>query len=94
MNYPSSDIALRGFIFHLSLRSAPFLKLYRLVIISCPVLVLAMTSPTYSTELFEKQLVQVLTTTYNSGIKSKRYLDAKTGLPFHIEWINPNKQGK
>ena len=31
---------------------------------------------------------RVLTTTYNSGAQSKRYLDAQ-GMPFDIEWVKP-----
>ena len=31
---------------------------------------------------------RVLTTTYNSGAQSKRYLDAK-GMPFDIVWVKP-----
>ena len=34
-------------------------------------------------------LVQVLTTTYNSGLVSKRYLDINTGLPFDCIWVKP-----
>ena len=46
----------------------------------------------YSVELHaEHGLVQVLTTTYNSGLVSKRYLDIKTGLPFDCIWIKPGK---
>lgn len=36
----------------------------------------------------EGQLCKVVTTTYNSGVISKRYLDA-TGMPFDIEWVKP-----
>jgi len=36
-------------------------------------------------------LVQVLTTTYNSGLVSKRYLDINTGLPFDCIWVKPKK---
>jgi hypothetical protein len=39
--------------------------------------------------MFQEQLVQVSTVTYKNGIVSKRYLDAKTGLPFHVEWTKP-----
>lgn len=44
---------------------------------------------TLSVVSFQGELTKVLTTTYKSGIVSKRYLDAKTGLPFHVEWIKP-----
>lgn len=40
----------------------------------------------------EHGLTKVLTTTYKSGLVSKRYLDAQTGLPFHVEWIKPKSQ--
>ena len=33
-------------------------------------------------------LCKVLTTTYNSGAQSKRYLDAQ-GMPFDIVWVKP-----
>lgn len=36
-------------------------------------------------------LSQVLTTTYKSGMITKRYLDIKTGLPFDIIWVRPKQ---
>lgn len=48
-----------------------------------------MTSQSVSVVSFQGELTRVLTTTYKSGIVSKRYLDAQTGLPFHVEWIKP-----
>lgn len=36
----------------------------------------------------EGVFTKVLTTTYNSGMKSKRYLDAQ-GMPFDIVWVKP-----
>ena len=44
---------------------------------------------TMSVVSFQGELTKVLTTTYKSGVVSKRYLDAQTGLPFHVEWIKP-----
>lgn len=46
----------------------------------------------YSVEFHaEHGLVQVLTTTYNSGEITKKYLDIKTGIPFDIVWVKPAK---
>lgn len=52
-----------------------------------------MNSPIRTTEFHpENGITEVLTTTYKSGIVSKKYLDAKTRLPFDVIWLNP--QGK
>ena len=32
---------------------------------------------------------KVLTTTYKSGVISKRYLDIETNIPFDIVWLAP-----
>lgn len=38
-------------------------------------------------------LTRVLTTTYNSGAQSKRYLNAQ-GVPFDIVWVKPLNKKK
>lgn len=44
---------------------------------------------TLSIVSFQGELTKVLTTTYKSGLVSKRYLDIKTDLPFHVEFVKP-----
>ena len=56
-----------------------------------------MNSPIRTTEFHpEYGITEVLTTTYKSGaykgIVSKKYLDAKTRLPFEVIWLNPQGQ--
>lgn len=47
---------------------------------------------TLSVVKFQGDFTKVLTTTYKSGAVSKRYLDIKTGLPFHVEFVKPKNK--
>ena len=52
-----------------------------------------MNSPIRTTEFHpEHGITEVLTTTYKSGIVSKRYLDSVTKMPFEVIWLNPQGQ--
>ena len=46
---------------------------------------------TLSVVSYQGQLTRVLTVTYKSGQVAKRYLDAKTGLPFLVVWTFPKE---